>query len=152
MTPLHIELLLACYVSPDPEVYLGLERWRSSAAVTFLADLQAWGCIDGGTFRVTARGLELVRMLCGTPLPVDIGRPPAHDNASAPRADHPVGPESVPEDDDDEGLLARMDAAEERLAKNDITLADLINAINVSSQARARLAEFSAAARRGTAR
>ena len=55
MTPLHIELLLACYVSPDPEVYLGLERWRSSAAVTFLADLQAWGCIDGGTFRVTAR-------------------------------------------------------------------------------------------------
>jgi hypothetical protein len=45
-----------------------------------------------------------------------------------------------------------MDAAEERLAKNDITLADLINAINVSSQARARLAEFSAAARRGTAR
>lgn len=55
MTPLHIELLLACYVSPDPEVYLGLERWRSSAAVTFLADLQAWGCIDGGTVRVTAR-------------------------------------------------------------------------------------------------
>lgn len=68
VSPFTINIMLACYVSPEPEGVLGT-AWCSSAAVQCRQWLRINGLIDERE-HATERGKAWVKFICATPMPV----------------------------------------------------------------------------------
>lgn len=71
-SPLTINIMLACHVSPEPEGVVGERVWHSEASKIVRAWLLAEGLISmhGLHYRSTERGEAWVESICTTPLPV----------------------------------------------------------------------------------
>lgn len=64
MTPLAIQIMLACYVSPEPWGNMQPKIWNSPAAQEVRNALATVGLIDRETLRATERGERYVKTLC----------------------------------------------------------------------------------------
>ncbi len=71
-SPLKIQIMLACYVSPNPQSIVVWSTWGSPAAKDIRNQLFDDGLIDEHE-RPTPRGNAWVEFLCATPLPVQSG-------------------------------------------------------------------------------
>lgn len=67
--PFTIEMMIACYCSPEPDAFLGSSRWNSPAAIKTLAWLKENSLVTPDN-RATARGEAWMLHICNTPLPV----------------------------------------------------------------------------------
>lgn len=67
-SPLTINLMLACYCSPDPESIIGTSTWRSAAGQDALRRLRESALIDA-EYRATDRGTYWVRYICDVDVP-----------------------------------------------------------------------------------
>jgi hypothetical protein len=79
VSPLAINIMLACYVYPDPAKEVG-QTWFSHAG----SEIRAWLIEndliqDGDMFRATERGKAWVEFICATPVPVAQWRLPQRD-------------------------------------------------------------------------
>lgn len=66
--PIHINFMMACYTSPNPEEELGEAHWGSEGGQSARAWLKKEGLI-GDDNRATARGAAWIGFICATPLP-----------------------------------------------------------------------------------
>lgn len=68
VAPSTINLMLACYYSPDPKEEIG-PSWSSESGKISRAWLQNEGLIDGNN-EATERGKAWVEYICHTPVPI----------------------------------------------------------------------------------
>lgn len=71
VSPLTIQIMLACFCTPEPSAWFEAEQWTSRAAI----DARAWLCTNGLITqaeepRATDKGKAWVGFICATPLPV----------------------------------------------------------------------------------
>ena len=72
MTPLHIQIMLACHVSSAPMHVTGEAVWNSDAAHAVRADLLSNDLITDEVdppWMTTPRGKAWVELICQTPIP-----------------------------------------------------------------------------------
>ena len=75
VSPLTIDIMLACYVSPEPQSIMGT-TWASAAGVSVRQWLRRNDLIDDRE-RATERGKAWVKFICATPMPVATWTMPA---------------------------------------------------------------------------
>jgi len=75
IAPIHISIMLACYVSPDPNGIVGAAVWTSRAGDDAKQWLLEEDLIDINS-RATERGEAWVRFICETPLPIKVWQRP----------------------------------------------------------------------------
>jgi hypothetical protein len=75
VAPIHINFMMACFTSPDPERRMHTDHWNSPAGL----ETRRW-LLDNGLItednRATDRGEAWVRFICETPLPVQVWQRP----------------------------------------------------------------------------
>lgn len=71
VSPITIEIMIACHVSTDPRTHVGPQRWDAPAEVNAQNFLIEKGLIDD-KLESTKRGKAWLEMLCGTPFPVEM--------------------------------------------------------------------------------
>lgn len=81
VSPIHIEFMLACYVTPAPGERIGRDEWESGAGHQVRKWLAEQQLIDSRD-RATPKGEAWVKFICATPLPEQRWVLPARDSSN----------------------------------------------------------------------
>ena len=71
VSPLQLQMAIACHVSPDPRNHIGASTWESDSGRDAQEWLRANGLVEGkyGSWRGTPRLAAWIDHLCRQPLP-----------------------------------------------------------------------------------